>query len=46
MASLMCVNIDLESSPEEENGTREDVMTIMEREVCKAKKPKMKAGIL
>lgn len=39
MASLMCVGIDIESGPEdaEESGTREDVITIMEKEVCKAK---------
>lgn len=39
MASLMCVDIDIESGHEEveETGTREDVITIMEREVCIAK---------
>ncbi|WOG94208.1 hypothetical protein DCAR_0313501 [Daucus carota subsp. sativus] len=37
MASLMCVDIDIESGPEEENGSREDVHAIIEREVCKAK---------
>lgn len=39
MASLMCVDIDLKSDYEEtdENGTKLDVMEIVEREVSKAK---------